>query len=86
MQAKENIDTAEKLQNNASSPDLRYGALETLQLPAAINQKLSGPLSDLLEADQMLKRPSIFALVITVPQKKLQDDSAMRSNLELKNT
>ena len=52
-----------------------YGTLETLQLPAFVNQILSGPLTDVMEANQMLQGPSLFALGDTAPQEPLQDAS-----------
>lgn len=35
-----------------------YGTLESLQLPTYVNQILSGPLSDVMEANRMLNAPS----------------------------
>lgn len=52
-----------------------YGTLETLQLPAFVNQILSGPLTDVMEANQMFQEPSLFSLGDTAPPEPLQEAS-----------
>jgi len=39
-----------------------YGSLETLELPAYVSQILSGPLSDVLEANRLLQGEALPAL------------------------